>query len=150
SVAFNAWFLRSCERNPAGRWPDPLTQWTELARALGVSGPRLTPAWGIFGTPSPEAGTALPAGQEGLATEATTPSRPGLREGPTRQPHGTATRQQRQVTVLFYRLVHADCPTGDPGPEEFEALQVRLRRTLDDALGDLGQTSGCLTPAGRF
>jgi serine/threonine protein kinase len=26
SVAFDAWFLRSCARNPAARWPDALTQ----------------------------------------------------------------------------------------------------------------------------
>lgn len=38
SAGFDAWFLRSCARDPEERWPDVGAQWSALAEALSDSG----------------------------------------------------------------------------------------------------------------
>jgi class 3 adenylate cyclase/predicted ATPase len=146
SVAFDGWFLRSCARNPPARWPDPLTQWRELARALGVPA---TPPSGsasavlavATGTPYPEVEPTRTCATPGPEGAVTISLKPGQQPGPA--------RQRRQVTVLFYRLVHGDRRTHDMDPEEFETLDVRIQTSLDEPLGELLQTGSHLARGGR-
>lgn len=129
--AFDAWFLRSCALNPASRWPDAITQWRELAAALGSSAPG-----GLPYTP------VLPEDAETVRMD---PPISGSAAA------GSA-RQRRQVTVLFYRIVHG----AEPGriqqmdPEEFEDRENSLHALLDEALGDLRLSSTYLAQGGRF
>src|SRR4029078_10153642 len=61
-----------------------------------------------------------------------------------------AARQRRQVTVLFYRLALSGAKGAELDPEEFEMQERRLHAELDEALGDLRQTSTQLARGGRF
>jgi predicted ATPase/class 3 adenylate cyclase len=139
TVAFDAWFLRSCSRNPAARWPDPLVQVQELAAALGV------PLDGATQVTLRE--TPAPAGEdETVASQAWGPSS----VAPGQSAAEAAARQRRQVTVLFYRLAHTGEAGREMDPEEFETSEARLHGQLDQALGDLRQTSHQLARGGRF
>jgi serine/threonine protein kinase/predicted ATPase len=141
SVAFDAWFLRSCARNPAARWPDPMQQWQELARALGVPADALS----SIASQAPE----IPSSTE----ETRVASVPATTSPVTPPPSTSATstaRQRRQVTVLFYRFAHRGGAGEEMDPEDFEASEARLHARLDQAIGDLRQTSTELARGGRF
>lgn len=123
---FDAWFLRSCHRDPEARWPSAEVQWRALADALGVQ-PTATPP------PSAprELGTAPTLTAAG-------PAEPELH------------RQRRQVTVLSYEMVPAAAPATETDPEDYAVVEARYRAELDAALGDLGEGPGSPTPGGRF
>jgi serine/threonine protein kinase/tetratricopeptide (TPR) repeat protein len=131
TMAFDAWFMRSCALNPAARWPDPVTQWRELAAALGYPASPASSQTGPITGSEPETVTMV-----SHATEFATA--------------GGSSRQRRQVTVLFYRFVHSGSAAAEMDPENFEALEMRMHSALDQALGDLRLTSTYLGQGGRF
>ncbi len=134
TVAFDSWFLRSCALNPAARWPDPLTQARELAAILGYPAAEL---------PSVESREAA----DGRDSATVTLAASGARDSGA---SGSAARERRQVTVLFYRLTHKGPGDAEIDPEDFEAREMRLHGALDEAFGDLSRTSTRLAQGGRF
>jgi class 3 adenylate cyclase/tetratricopeptide (TPR) repeat protein len=147
SMSFDAWFQRSCARNPAARWPDAVAQAQALAQALGEPPPdRRGDHGNALGTLTLSAG--------GVLTGPVTASAGGSVAGsgtPRTVPQGAIVgRQRRQVTVLVYRLVHTGGTAASMDPEEFEALEQRVYAALDEVLGDSARSASRLVQGGRL
>jgi TOMM system kinase/cyclase fusion protein len=121
SASFDAWFFRTCDRDPKGRFTSPIDAVEELGRALGVPRP-----WDIPFTRYRDLGVV-----EHAATTIHTPAEPGSKAS------GFAG-ERRQVTTLFARIVVRSTSDEEVDPEDIrDALHV-FQLAVADLLGSVG------------
>ncbi len=155
--AFDAWFLRSCERDPAARWPTVTAQWEALSDALLPAGAaaRLDLAAlihpGDLVRTAPRTPTSPGAGPgDSTFTLAQAPSTDG--EGARAKPaSGSSSNEgeRRQVTVMFFSPSVRGA-SGEVDPEEVGEILRAFDDACTEVLGDPDGSQSHPEGAGRY
>ncbi len=143
--AFDAWFLRSCERSQEARWPSAGKQVEALAAALDV------PASSMALPPTAQAlpvlqKTMRSADLEAKPAETLADSLPvALKErAPSNQnladsaPLSLSEGERRQVTVLSCEMALSSLEGGEVDPEDLRDVTKEYMTACNEILGKLG------------
>ena len=153
-AAFDDWFLRSCARDPAARFPDVPAQVSALAAALGQPAPRPIPPR-VAGTPAQVARESqsrwpprLPRSSRPLANPTGARASPGP-SGSAGPPAGSAARPGDSGCLGRRRSRRRDVDRGRLRTTEVHAATAPVPRALPPSLPPRAGTGRAFDPRDR-